>query len=56
MPWEFTDGQCVISEKVNWSIWYKQPDCLETNCVSVETKRLYDTDKAIHQCPTYMSK
>ncbi|KAJ5338302.1 hypothetical protein N7452_005030 [Penicillium brevicompactum] len=55
MPWEFPDGLYVLRGKVDCSVWYENPDCLETNCVLVEAKRLGDVSMAVPQCLTYMA-
>lgn len=56
MPWEFPDGLYVLRGRVDCSVWYENPDCLETNCVLVEAKRSGDVSMAVPQCLTYMGK
>ncbi|CAG7983728.1 unnamed protein product [Penicillium salamii] len=55
MPWEFRDGLYVVGGRVDWSVWYENPDCLETNCILVEAKRLWEGTMAIQQCLAYMA-
>lgn len=45
-----------ISGKIDYGLWYKQPELLENNLVVVEAKRRGEADMAEPQLLTYVGK